>query len=135
MDRRSFVLNLGGFAAVATLAPSLVACKTEETDSDSETETETDTDTDTDTEDTATGCADCADSAAEGPSDSHGHLVCLSQAQVDGGDVTITSQDGSHDHSVAITAAELTTLRDTGTVTVTSNDIHEHTWVITICAA
>jgi hypothetical protein len=42
-----------------------------------------------------------------------------------------TSNGGTHDHSVAVTAAELAELAANGTVTVMSSDMHAHTWVIT----
>lgn len=46
-------------------------------------------------------------------------------------DRTYTSMGGTHDHSVDVTAAELSELAGNGTVTVTSQDTHAHTWVIT----
>ena len=96
----------------------------------------TDTDNGTGTEGTGEGaeCLDCADSAAEGPSDEHGHIICVTQADLDGGaDVTLTSIEGSHSHTFTITAAQLQSIADGDTVTIDSTDSHPHTWDVALC--
>jgi hypothetical protein len=45
--------------------------------------------------------------------------------------VAYTSGGGTHDHMVQVTAAQFTELAANGTVMVSSNDTHPHTWVIT----
>ena len=79
--------------------------------------------------------ASCTD-GANGPSDlqlGHSHTIAILQADIDDPqDRTYTSSTGgTHNHSVAVTAAELAELAANGTVTVMSNDMHAHTWVIT----
>jgi len=77
--------------------------------------------------------AACTD-GANGPSDlQHGHTIAILQADIDDPqDRTYTSDGGNHNHSVAVTAAELAELAANGTVTVMSDDTHAHTWMI-IC--
>lgn len=143
MKRREFLTRSAGAALVLSIAPSLLAgCDgdTEDTDGDSGTGEGTDDDTegtgDTDGDTTAGDeCLNCADSVAEGPSDTHGHLICLTQQDLDdGADITYTSSGGSHDHTFTITAAQLLSIADGDTVTIDSNDSHAHSWDVSLCA-
>lgn len=139
MKRREFLLKAAGTAAVLTVVPSLLsACDDGGTDTDPDSETDTDGDTsDTDTGDDDTGaadCLDCADSAAEGESDTHGHFICLTQAELDAGeDITYTSTGGNHDHTFTITAAEIASILAGDVVTINSSDSHPHSWDVSMC--
>lgn len=75
--------------------------------------------------------AACVDGAG-GPSNTHGHMVSIPQTHIDDPqDRMYGSTGGTHDHTVSVTSAQLTELAANGTVTVSSNDTHLHTWIIT----
>ena len=141
MKRREFLLKAAGTAAVLTVVPSLLAACDDggtDTDPDSETDSETDTEGDTDTGDddtaAAADCLDCAGSAAEGESNSHGHFICLTQAELDAGEeITYTSTGGNHDHTFVITAAQIASIVAGDVVTIESADSHPHTWDVSMC--
>ncbi|MFW2388677.1 MAG: hypothetical protein ACN4G0_10095 [Polyangiales bacterium] len=68
----------------------------------------------------------------QGPSDTHGHEIEIPQADIDDPqDREYSSTGGTHPHTVAVTAAQYAELAANGSVTVTSNDTHAHTWVLT----
>ena len=145
MKRREFLTRSAGAALVLSLAPSLlVGCDDggemdddqEGTDEGTEGAEGTDGEgTEADTSGGADECMDCADAVAEGPSETHGHLICLTQADLDGGeDITFTSTGGSHDHTFVITAAQLQAIADGEVVAIDSNDTHPHVWDVSLCA-
>jgi hypothetical protein len=69
---------------------------------------------------------------ANGPSNTHGHSISIPQAHIDDPqDRTYRSSGGDHNHNVTVTAADFAALAANGVVTVTSDDTHLHTWVIT----
>jgi hypothetical protein len=77
-----------------------------------------------------TGAA-CTDGAS-GPSNTHGHTINIPQIDIDDPkDTRYTSSGGEHSHLVDVTAAQVAELIANGTVTVMSDDTHQHTWVIT----
>ena len=62
----------------------------------------------------------------------HGHTVTITSAQLQaGGDVTLTLTTGTpeHTHTLALTAAEVATIRGGGRVSKVSSteDLHQHT--------
>lgn len=135
MDRRSFLI---GTITTAVLAPTVLTGCPPKDDSDTDggtgggtdmgTEMGTEMGTDGDSDSSTVRCA----SGANGPDDRHGHDLTLTQAEVDStSDITVSSTAGGHAHSFTITAAQLATLRDTGTLTFSSNDSHAHDWTIT----
>lgn len=75
----------------------------------------------------------CVIDEASGESNTHGHLLSIPKTDIDNPqDRLYQSTGGGHDHTVALTASELEELGGNCTVTVSSNDTHAHTWVITI---
>ncbi len=145
MQRRDFLKN----STLATAALYLGACGsdkgTDDTGGGTTTTTGTSTTTATGTTSTTssttsstttsstTTTATCTIGDATGPDDNHGHSIAIPTADLNNPqDRTYTSTGGTHDHQVDITAAELTTLATTCTVTITSNDTHAHTWIVTI---
>ena len=62
----------------------------------------------------------------------HGHSVSLSASQLEGGvAVTLTMSGGSHSHTVSLTDAQVASVADAGTVTVTSSSGSGHTHGVT----
>ncbi|MFT6816925.1 MAG: hypothetical protein ACJATT_000726 [Myxococcota bacterium] len=142
MKRREFLTRCAGAALVLTIAPSLLTgCDdgTGETDDEGTGDGTGDDDSegtgDEDTGEVTEACLDCADSVAEGPSDTHGHLICLTRADLDdGADITYTSSGGSHDHTFTITAAQLQSIAAGDIVTIESTDSHDHAWDVAMCS-
>lgn len=59
-------------------------------------------------------------------------MIAIPQADIDDPqDRTYGSTGGTHDHVIDVTAAQLVELATNGTVTVTSSDLHPHSWTIT----
>lgn len=78
----------------------------------------------------------CVVTSAAGPSDFHGHTIAIPNADLlDPRDRAYSSTGGTHVHTVNLTAAQLTELASSCSVTVMSNDTHPHTWVITMLAS
>ena len=138
-SRREFLTRAAQAALVLSIAPSLLGgCDDSGDDTDGDSGTgDDDTGDDTGDDDTseADACLDCADSAAEGESNSHGHIACVTQADLDGAaDITVTSIEGDHTHTFTITAAQLQSIADGDTVTIDSTDSHPHSWDVALCA-
>ncbi len=129
MKRREFLTRAAQAALVLSIAPGLLSgCDDGGEDPDDDSGTGDD-----DTSEAA-ACLDCADSAAEGPSDAHGHIACVTQADLDGGaDIEITSTEGDHSHTFTITAAQLQSIADGDTVTIDSTEGHPHSWDVALC--
>lgn len=73
----------------------------------------------------------CSTFDAGGSSNTHGHLLTVTAAQIAAcATVSIPSTGGDHPHTVTLTDEDLDELATGCTVTVTSNDSHAHTWVI-----
>jgi hypothetical protein len=136
MDRRDFLFTVVKMTLVAPAAGSLLACSTTTGDDDDSSTPTAQTPTPSSPGPSPTPTATqptCTLGDASGPSESHGHNLMIPQADIASpADRTYTSSGGTHNHTVSVTAAELTTLRDTCTVTVSSNDTHPHTWILEI---
>jgi hypothetical protein len=81
-----------------------------------------------------TGCSEDTSGPAVATGDiagqiagNHGHSVVLRKAEIDAaGDVTLTLSGGGHDHTVALTAAQVASIRDGGMADVTSSSSGGH---------
>ncbi len=113
MNRRSFLVRMGGAILTAPAVLHLTACGSDD----------------------GGGNADAARAISFSVTSDGGHVhdLVLRCSDVSGSaDITYTSSStNSHTHQVMLTAAELGTIASGATVTKTVNDGHMHTWSIT----
>lgn len=89
---------------------------------------------DSGTADTGEGETCDTASSAQGDSNSHGHTLVVTAAEIASGlGGTYTSTGGDHDHEVTLTGDDMTDLLDNCTIEVTSDSGgHSHTWSISL---
>ena len=143
MTRLQFLRSLAGFGLAAVAVPTLAACQKQD---------------DPLPPDASGGGMQTPDASASGSPDAgidgsmqpptcattsaaigtnHGHSMTVSAADVTAGvDKTYQIQGTSqHPHAVVLTAAHFATLRQTGTVTVTSSTDAMHSHSVTVTCA
>ncbi|MCO4745856.1 MAG: hypothetical protein KC912_13765 [Proteobacteria bacterium] len=129
MNRRHF---LEMSMATLVLPMTLVACGEPDADDDNTGDSGDNTDSGTDTNDGGS-CNTAGDGT--GDSNSHGHVITVSAADLATGTGGTYTSTGDHTHDVTLTAQDMTDLLANCTVTVSSTaGGHEHTWVITLPA-
>ncbi|HUH05689.1 MAG TPA: hypothetical protein VML75_27030 [Kofleriaceae bacterium] len=113
MNRRSFMIRVGGVLVAVPAVLQLTACG----------------------DDGGGGGADAApvtSFAVSSAGSDHTHMITVQCTDLSStGDVTYTSSNaGGHTHSVVVPAADLATVLGGGSVTITTDEFHVHTWTI-----
>ena len=120
LNRREFLTSAGGSVVTLLLTPLVGACGSSSTDYGTTSSTGATT--------PAASCdgAGATSTAVEG----HTHTLCVPAADLDHPPATgatyTTSISGSHDHAVAFSQAQLTTVLNGGSVTVTTSTVTGH---------
>lgn len=122
MTRRDFVTKVGPAMVGAPIILQVTACGGGGSDSGAGSSTATSTPAST-----GSSATSFAASAVDG---SHPHTFTIQCSDFTAGQKTYTATGSNHTHPVTLSAAQLNTVNNGGTVTVNTSDSHPHTWRI-----
>lgn len=124
MDRKTFIQKSVGAMLIATPAFSLLACSSSDDSGDETPKQNAD--------------ADClANGTATSIGGNHGHSLTVSKADVQAGTAKNYSIQGAsgHNHTINLTAANFTTLKNNTAISVTSSNDDGHTHSVQVSCA
>lgn len=125
MTRRDFVTKVGPMMVGVPVILQVTACGGGDSSSGAGSNTSTPTNTTSSTGSTTTSFTG---SATDG---SHPHSFTVQCSDLAGGQSkTYTATGSGHTHPVTLSAAQLNTVNNGGTVTLSTSDSHRHTWRI-----
>ncbi len=122
MNRKTFIQKSFGIVLIAIPAFSLLGCSS----------------SDDGGEETPEPNADClANGTAVSIGSNHGHSLIISKADVEDGSAKTYAIQGTsgHNHSVNLTAANFTSLKNNATISVTSTNDDSHTHSVQVSCA
>lgn len=115
MNRRSFILHVGGALVAVPAVLTLTACGDDGGGGD--------------TPDANLGATSFQASTSD--NSGHSHSITVQCSDLSGNTATYTSTEGGgHTHSVTLDSTQLAAIADGETVMVDTTDLHPHTWAI-----
>lgn len=115
MNRRSFILRVGGAVIAVPAALTLTACGGDDDGGG--------------TPDANLGATSFQASTSD--NSGHSHSITVQCSDLSGNSATYTSTEGGgHNHSVTLDATQLAAIANGDTVMVDTTDLHPHTWAI-----
>lgn len=125
MDRKTFIKKTAGAVLIALPAASLIGCSSSDDGSG----------TPDPNENPQANCIDNGTAITIGSN--HGHTLVVSKADVNSGVEKTYSIQGSsgHDHSVTLTAANFTSLKNNSSISVVSTNDDDHTHSVSVSCA